>query len=748
MWLLGAAPLRADFIRGDVDRDARLTVSDAVTHILALFGGMDALTCDDAADANDDGELNLADAQSILLFLFASSDSLPYPGALLPGPDPTCDALDCGDAAADTPAVVISEINYNPRGSDRRREFVELYNRSGVDVDVSGYQFTDGIRHTIPPGTVLPAGEFLLALAFPDFSRWPGLDAIKVGPYEGTLADGGERLTLSDGDCVLESVRYDDRAPWPIGADGYGPSLERVDYGAPADDYHSWRVSFRQTGPALGGTPALENTTLGTPTHPTITDVELTPGRPSSSDPVAVRVTLDVDAASVRKVTLRSERATDVLSAVDSHTMELDADAFSMDAGSSTFVTTLPVADSQTIVRNHVIVELSSGDAIALPHIADQAPFFSYFVYDGEIATVLPLLWLFPKLETGLIEERRLLVSGAAIQDVGDAFPQLFDGADVRQRKSTLNPDNGHNLSFLKGTDFRGDRTLNLIPAKGGNIGPIEGHVEQLGFTVYRDLGALAPWSEWFRVVDYTTDEPEARHVQRAVIEQVNRRFLANNGVDDSGDLFKFERQTFQKRTNPHTGETMLNDLIRELESDDPEAVRRAVFHGLDTENICLYSTAVALLGHFESYQSNLFAYNDLSANGRWQIIPWDLDKVFFCTEMVLTYPLEFTGPCAGNGDPTALARAHHLQPDLDRAYRDLVLFHISPGGGFTEEAMEAKIAPIEARLLNDIALLEAFRGGDLPERRQEIRDAYSAIRAFVRDRVQFLKRELSDETP
>ncbi len=742
----GAAPaVLADFVRGDANRDGVVNVSDAVTQLLALFRRDVSLTCADAADANDDGVFDLADAQTTLLFLFSGRGEIPYPGAVRPGPDLSCDQLDCSDARVTTPAIVISEINYAPRGSDRRREFVELYNRTEIDIDVGGYSFSRGIDLKFPADTVVPAQSFLVVLAFPDAFRWPSLDAMKIGPYAGTLADGGERLTLMDGDCLVETVRYDDRPPWPIGADGYGPSLERIDYTAPADDFHSWRTSFRQTGPALGGTPGLPNTTLGTPTHPTIVSASLEPDQPRSSDSVFVTVELDAAPETLRMASLRWEVATDELSAVQSTVMQPLVGA-STNSETTTLTATLPPVPSQRMVRFHLVVEMTSGETITLPHPADQGPFISYFVYDDEVSSELPILWLFPRLETGLIDEIRLGVSGAAAKELDDGFPQVFDGANVRRRMSTLNQNNGHNVTFLKNSEFRGDRTINLIPSQGGLSGPVEAHAEELALATFHDLGALAPWSEWFRVIDYTAADASERHVQRIVIEQVNRRFLALNGLDDGGDLFKLDRTAFQKRTNPHTGDTALNDFIRELTVDDAEQVRAAVLRGIDVENVCLYSTAVVLLGHWDTYTNNMFVYNDLTDGARWKVIPWDLDHTFRCVELPVTYPIEFTGPCVGRDSPTPLVRAHHLQPDFDRAFRDLLRHHISPGGEFSMAVMETKIASRQTLLLRDLELLEGFRGRELSERREAIVSSSDFLRNFVTARIAFLLAELDGE--
>ncbi|MEM7263017.1 MAG: hypothetical protein AAF488_13575 [Planctomycetota bacterium] len=85
-----------DFIRGDLDGDRRLSVSDAVAVLKGLFLGAD-LTCLDAADANDDDLTNVSDPLFILSFLFRGGDrpAPPFPAA---GTDPDGARLGCAES--------------------------------------------------------------------------------------------------------------------------------------------------------------------------------------------------------------------------------------------------------------------------------------------------------------------------------------------------------------------------------------------------------------------------------------------------------------------------------------------------------------------------------------------------------------------------------------------------------------------------------------------------------------------------
>lgn len=83
-----------EFVRGDVNLDGGIDISDAIAILSALFSG-GLLECADAADTNDDGANDIADAVLLLSSLFVPGSmpiSAPSPDC---GEDPTPDALDC-----------------------------------------------------------------------------------------------------------------------------------------------------------------------------------------------------------------------------------------------------------------------------------------------------------------------------------------------------------------------------------------------------------------------------------------------------------------------------------------------------------------------------------------------------------------------------------------------------------------------------------------------------------------------------
>ena len=93
-----ANPHDASFIRGDVNEDKIIDISDSVAVISYLFLGEGRPYCLDAADANDDGNVDISDTLRILSHLFNGGGALPQPFPAR-GFDSTVDGLFCDEGA-------------------------------------------------------------------------------------------------------------------------------------------------------------------------------------------------------------------------------------------------------------------------------------------------------------------------------------------------------------------------------------------------------------------------------------------------------------------------------------------------------------------------------------------------------------------------------------------------------------------------------------------------------------------------
>ena len=151
--------------------------------------------------------------------------------------------------------IVISEVMYHFPGSDE--EWIELYNRSGTPVDVSGWRLDDAVTFTIPglPGsgyTLIGPGGYLVISnnALLLRGKWPS--AMIVGNFSGSLNNRGERIALEDvNGNPVDNVTYAEGGQWPALADGGGSSLELRD--AAADNAHpaSWAASDESAKSAM-----------------------------------------------------------------------------------------------------------------------------------------------------------------------------------------------------------------------------------------------------------------------------------------------------------------------------------------------------------------------------------------------------------------------------------------------------------------------------------------------------------------
>ena len=162
---------------------------------------------------------------------------------------------------AQTANLVITEISYNPAesGTDST-EYVELYNNGSSSVDLTGYYFSAGFVHTFPSGSIAPGGFAVVAVNASAVENRYGIS----GVYEwtsGGLSNGGEGITLRDNNgAVVDTLRYDDIAPWPANTDGQGASMVLCDVNADNTDGANWSTSSTAAGVTVNG-----NAVFGSP---------------------------------------------------------------------------------------------------------------------------------------------------------------------------------------------------------------------------------------------------------------------------------------------------------------------------------------------------------------------------------------------------------------------------------------------------------------------------------------------------
>ncbi len=162
------------------------------------------------------------------------------------------------NAARLVPPVVLNELMYHPLDEDKEHEYLELYNPTTRDVDLTGWVISGDIDYecteTIPAGGYLVIANKRSAFRalYPSFEGLLGDDG-----FSGTLPNGTGTVRLRRPMAVWdaavsnvvnalvlqEEVIYRDGGAWGDLADGGGSSLERVDWRTDPHLAGSWAAS-------------------------------------------------------------------------------------------------------------------------------------------------------------------------------------------------------------------------------------------------------------------------------------------------------------------------------------------------------------------------------------------------------------------------------------------------------------------------------------------------------------------------
>lgn len=164
--------------------------------------------------------------------------------------------------------IVINEINYNSADDANAGDWVELYNNTNSDVDVSGWIFSDSDdshKFVLPQGVTMSKKSYLVIFEDKTLfrSEYPNINPA-FGESGFGLSGGGELIRVYDAsNTLVDMVEYDDVDPWPTEPDGNGATLELINPDLDNALATSWKASV-----SGNGTPcAINSTTNGTCTE-------------------------------------------------------------------------------------------------------------------------------------------------------------------------------------------------------------------------------------------------------------------------------------------------------------------------------------------------------------------------------------------------------------------------------------------------------------------------------------------------
>jgi hypothetical protein len=541
-------------------------------------------------------------------------------------------------------SIVVNEIMYHPPGGGAGGEYVELFNRGGTAVDLGGWRFSRGIAYTFPAGTAAPAGGFVVVAADPAaVEERHGIRGV-LGPWEGRLSNDAETLVLRDAlENIADRVRYADEGSWPEAADGRGPSLELVHAGLENRWGPAWAASPGE------GTPGAANSALRDDPPPVVGDVSHFPVVPAPADGVRVLATVS-DERAVGEVTLLWE-VDGSAGAPAARAMADDGVADDGIAGNRVYGADIPPQARLAVVAFWIRARTAGGQETTVPAGAPR-PSFLYQVEDPSREEVRPRYRVVMRAADLVLLETRGVELNSLIDVTFVADGRAFYNRGIRYRGATVRDcgPRSYRIQFDHDVDFHGTKRLNL---NGCNVSR-----QWLGLDSLRRMGIPAPLA-WFRRLSLNGRLELDWHLRVEAIDDafIERAFPG----DDQGNLYRCinhadlqyrgddsigYRTRYHKVTNKRVAGWQ--DITELCFFFDDETTASADFlagaeRKIDAEEWANYFASFALLGSTEGgiltdRGEDYFLYHRPS-DGRWVILPWDLDSVFRDAEQRLFRP-------------------------------------------------------------------------------------------------------------
>ena len=529
--------------------------------------------------------------------------------------------------------IIINEIMYHPT-DDAGGEYIELLNRSGEEVSLSGWAFTRGIDFEFPNGTAIGPGEYLVLAREPQLAQEHyGIEGV-LGPWEGSLSNSAETLLLRDQNGnPADRVRYADEGSYPETPDGEGPSLELINPGIENRYGPAWRASEEQ------GTPGRFNSRSQADPDPIIAGIRHHPVTPTADESVRVLASVSDD-RELSGVTLTWEVDGDNDSR---ETIEMVDDGEGDDGveGNGIYGAEIPAQSDLDIVAFWINAQAEGDQSTRAPADAPERPCL-YQVENTPPEEPRPLYRIIMR-RSGLQNFRnraRGSVELANLTLVADG--RAWHNRGIRLRGSSARSCNplSYRIQFDHDSDFHGIKRINM---NGCNADQ-----QWLGLDFLRRTGTATPLA-WFRRLSFNRELDPGWHLRVEVIRQdfLERVFpndsdgnlyrgIGQANLDFRGENADRYRDNYRKDTNRDEDDySDVADLCRDFDSgetsdaDFPEAVEQRV----DVLQWSKYFATFAMLGSTENSivlnnGDDYFLYHRFS-DDRWILLPWDLDSCF-----------------------------------------------------------------------------------------------------------------------
>jgi hypothetical protein len=680
-WLNGLEVARVNAPAGSPSHDSSAPVSangtahsDLSAHLGDLAAGENVLAIQGlnvtAADGDFLMEPGLSGIRNSLARVFFPS---PTPGA-------------ANGVGVSYPGVLINEIHYNSEDKTRSDEFIELHNAGAASVDLSGWQFTGGVRFVFPGGTTLASGGYLVIASSPaDLLAEFGVPAL--GPFTGRLSSDGETVELRDAAAaVVDRVDFQVGFPWPTTGDAPYNSMELVHPKFDNDLGGSWRAS--SGSPTPGGV----NSVFAEDNPPQTRQVMHLPERPVSAAPVTITAKVS-DPDGVASVTLHHRvvdpgsyvRLSDAAYETGWTDVPMVDDGTGGDllANDSIFTAVLPAAMQRhrRLVRYRITVADSLGQSVRLPYADDPQPNFAYFVYDGipdwsgaDRPGVTPVETFGPEVMNAVPAYHLIAVEADVLASQFNAGSrhthfygtlvhddEVYDHIqfNIRGEYSTyVVGKNKWRIRFRRGHWFKARDNFGNRLASGwkhlkfnaggapwthGNRG-MAGVEECLSFRLFGLAGVPSSRTHYFqlRVID-DAREADPRNQYGGdlwglyyAVERPDGGFLEDRELPD-GNVYKLEsplNKDHQGAGEP-SGFTDIEALRSSMSTSRSETWWR---DRVDHATYARFKAVSEAITHYDQRDGMQGYFFHNPGTGKWQFWPWDLDTMFQLTGKYYTW--------------------------------------------------------------------------------------------------------------
>jgi hypothetical protein len=591
-------------------------------------------------------------------------------------------------ATAAATDVVINEMMFHAVSDLDGDDYLELTNRGTTPVDLTGWSFS-GITLTLAAGTTINPGGFLVvAKDAAQFQASYGFAPAAV--YGGNLSNSGETVALRDaGAATIDTVSYLDVDPWPVRADGNGPSLELIDAGLDNDDPLNWAAATNAQGRTPGAANSVRRSGLG----PRVTNVVAAPTTPAAGEPVTVTATItgQTAAALLYRIDFNSEQTlTMTATGPDTYTATIPGAAaghlirYRVRATNAVATTLTPRVDDTIVYRGLVV-----------PHgISSPIPVFEWFIANSDYNTLVN------NPTADLVRTAVIAYDGQVIDNVE---------AEIKGHASQTDPKVSWKFHTPGGYD---------LAMPGLMVEPVDELDIQADWSDRAHGRSILSWDAFERA-GYSHHQMFPIRTQRngafmgeySLQETYDGTWREREGYDDQ-QFFEAETSAFStrpanvqfsKKAPDTTDFAPIAAFISGVRLSGT-AQRNYLLANTDLPQLINYAAVTAITEHHDSSSKNFYMAQD-PATGRWSILPWDLDHTF--GNGCCNVDSDFVTPAEPGDNTSALMRGLLAQPEWREMYfrrlRTLVNDILAPGR--LEALYDSVVGPAASTATLDYAL-------------------------------------------